>query len=68
MKLNISMPDEIIEKVDRKAKQLGLSRSAFLTLAASEKIMQSEVIEYMPQMLEAMKKVEGMKGNSEKLI
>ena len=34
MKTAISLPDELFRKVDRKARQLGLSRSEFLARAA----------------------------------
>ena len=57
MKANINLPEEVLEKTDKRAKALGLSRSAFITMTLSEKLMQTDVIESIPEMLKSIQKL-----------
>lgn len=59
---NINIPPEVLEKTDKRAKQLGISRSAFITMTLSEKLMQNDLIENLPTMLETMKKMAEKEG------
>lgn len=54
MKANVNIPEDVLEKTDKRAKLLGISRSAFITMTLSEKLMQNEVVESIPQMLKIM--------------
>ena len=51
MKVSISVPDEVVQKADYRAKQLGISRSAFITMTLSEALMQKEFMQNMPELL-----------------
>lgn len=55
MKANINIPEDVLEKTDKKAKALGISRSAFITMTLSEKLMQTDLMDSLPQMLETLK-------------
>ena len=57
MKANINLPEDVLEKTDKRAKALGLSRSAFITMTLSEKLMQTDVIESIPEMLKSIQKL-----------
>lgn len=56
-KITMNLPDDILEKADKRSKQLGISRTAFITMTISEKLMQSELIEGLPEMLATYKKM-----------
>ena len=55
MKANINIPEDVLQKTDKKAKALGISRSAFITMTLSEKLMQTDLMDSLPQMLETLK-------------
>ena len=57
MKANINLPEDVLEKTDKRAKALGLSRSAFITMTLSEKLMQTDLMDSIPKVLEAMSKL-----------
>lgn len=57
MKANINLPEEVLEKTDKRAKALGLSRSAFITMTLSEKLMQTDIIDNLPKMMQALNKL-----------
>lgn len=54
-RLNVSIPDEVLSRLDVAAKKLGLSRSSYLTMAAAEKMKQDDVMDLMPKLMEQMK-------------
>ena len=56
---NVNIPEEVLEKTDKRAKALGISRSAFITMTLSEKLMQTDVIESIPEMLKSIQKLAG---------
>lgn len=61
-KANINIPEEVLQRTDKKAKSLGISRSAFITMTLSEKLMQTDVMESLPEMLASMKKIAEKEG------
>lgn len=54
---NVNIPEEVLQKTDKRAKSLGISRSAFITMTLSEKLMQTDLIDNIPKMLDAMNKI-----------
>ena len=62
MKANVNIPEEVLEKTDKRAKALGISRSAFITMTLSEKLMQSDLMDSIPKMLESMKLISENEG------
>ena len=49
---NITLPDEVIAAADQKAKEFGLSRSAFIASAIQFKIQYDALVSQLPAMLE----------------
>ena len=48
MRLNITINDELLEKIDEYAKSKYMSRSAFLAMAADTYINQANVMDNLP--------------------
>lgn len=55
IKITMNLPEEVLEKADKRAKQLGISRTAFITTAVSEKLQQADVLEFLPELLANMR-------------
>lgn len=55
MRVQVNLPEPVVEQADIKAKQLGLSRSAFISMAICERVRQDTVMDLMPQMLAGLK-------------
>lgn len=51
MRLNISMDEELVKKVDEAAKKMHVSRSAYISFAVSQKMQADEMLQNMPELL-----------------
>lgn len=58
MRLNISIDENLVPKIDEVAKEMGLSRSAFLSVAVNQYIMQNDAMKMMSDMPALMQKLE----------
>lgn len=67
-KITMNISDEILEKTDKRASQLGITRTAFITMTISEKLMQSDALESLPEMIETMRKMTGNDGKTLKFM
>ena len=47
---NISLPDEVMERLDKESKAIGLNRSAYISMALNEKWRNDEVIKVIPEL------------------
>lgn len=47
---NISLPDEVMERLDKESKALGLNRSAYISMALNQKWQNDEVIKAIPEL------------------
>ncbi len=47
---NISLPDEVMERLDKESKAIGLNRSAYISMALNEKWRNDEVIKAIPEL------------------
>lgn len=66
-RLNISIDEEVIEKMDSFAKKKGLSRSALLTVSVNEYLnAQEKLPEYLAQLDELKKLIDDAKLNATK--
>lgn len=63
MRINMNMPEELVKKVDERAKELYLSRSAFITMAVSEKLQADDVVKIMPDVLSAINNLKNMEDS-----
>lgn len=57
---NISLPDEVMNRLDEEARKLGLNRSAYISMALNVKWQNEEVIKLMPQMIDAINLAKSM--------
>ena len=57
MKVNITLNDELLEKIDKKADDMFMSRSGFIALSCTEKLQNMEAIEMLGQMTTAFKAI-----------
>lgn len=51
MRLNISINDDLLQKIDEYAKSKYMSRSAFLSMAADTYINQANVMDNLPALM-----------------
>lgn len=50
MRININVPDDLVKKVDEKAKQMFVSRSAYISMAMSQKVQSDDLLDVLPEM------------------
>lgn len=55
MKINVNIPEKVLEQTDIRAEKLGISRSSFITMTLSEKLMQTDMIESFPEMINTIR-------------
>lgn len=66
MRLNITMKENLVKEIDKVAKEMGVSRSAFLAFAAARMVQNDKMVEIMPELVDAVKMiVENDKSNNE---
>lgn len=56
MRVNVNLSEELVKKIDKKAKGMYISRSAYIATALSQKLQADEVTEHMPDMIDTLKK------------
>lgn len=59
-RLSISLQDELVDEIDKVADSMGLNRSAFITVAVNNYIMQNEAMKMMNDMPALMKKLDDL--------
>ena len=66
MRINITMNDKLVKEIDKAAKEMYVSRSAFLALAAAKMIKEDKMVEIMPELIAAVRMiVEHDKSNND---
>ena len=55
MKVNVNIPENVLQQTDKRAEKLGISRSSFITMTLSEKLMQTDMIESFPEMINTIR-------------
>lgn len=51
MRVNVNINEDLLTKIDAAARKLHVSRSAYISLAVSDKLRQEEVLSSFPEML-----------------
>ena len=68
MRISITLPDEVIAKVDALAKEMGLTRSGCISMLISKEAKEAQIVRYMPIMMDAYQneqlKLQEISGNS----
>ena len=68
MKVGISLKESVVEKIDKKAEEMGVSRSAYISMAIAEKMKQDDVVESLPEMLASMRKMADKEWKQQKIF
>lgn len=55
MRINITMNEELVKKIDEVASKIYVSRSAYIAFAVSQKIQQDKMLDNMPELMQTMK-------------
>ena len=58
MRINITLDEELVKKIDEVASKMYVSRSAYIAFAVSQKIQADKLMEYMPELTQSMKSME----------
>ena len=54
MRINYNCPDELLAKIDNRAKELSMNRSAYMNMAIARQIESEEALKNLPYMLETI--------------
>ena len=57
MRLNISMDEDLVKKVDEAANRMHVSRSAYIAFAVSQKMKADEMLNNMPEVLRLLREI-----------
>lgn len=55
MRINVNLSEELIQKIDEKAKSMYISRSAYIATALAEKLQSDDVMNMLPEFTKVMK-------------
>lgn len=62
-KINMNLPDELINKLDEKAKSLYMTRTSYVIMALTQKIQSDEVVESLPEFKKAISELTQIGNN-----
>lgn len=54
MRINITISEELVRQVDERAKQMFISRSAYISTALSQKMQADDAMRMLPEMAKTM--------------
>lgn len=52
--INVSLPDEVFLRLENESKAIGISKSAYISMALTSKWQSDEVVKNLPKITEAM--------------
>ncbi len=55
MRINITMNEELVKKIDEVASKMYVSRSAYIAFAVSQKIQADKMVDNLPELAQTMK-------------
>lgn len=58
MRINITLDEELVKKIDEVASKMYVSRSAYIAFAVSQKMQQDIMMENLPAMLQSLKDIQ----------
>lgn len=64
---NISLPEYVVQTADRKATELGISRSAFIATAIQFKVQYDDMVRELPKMMQILQDVKSGKMNTDQM-
>ena len=51
MRLNYNCPDELVAKIDARAKELAMNRSAYMNMALARQLESEELMKNLPRLI-----------------
>lgn len=60
-KVSLTIPEGLLERIDKKAEELSLSRSSYITMKLAESEKQETAIESLKDLIQTIKDKEGKK-------
>lgn len=51
MQFNVNLDKELVQKIDKRASELYISRSAYISMCLAKSLLQDEIMSKMPQMM-----------------
>ena len=51
MRVNINIDEDLLKRIDKKAKSLSMSRSAYISLSCSQYLKSDELLEVIPDLM-----------------
>lgn len=66
-RINVTFSPEVLDKVDKRANEYGLSRSAFIAYCVNRQLETEEMVSHLPMMLDVLKeqgKLEALKSKN----
>jgi metal-responsive CopG/Arc/MetJ family transcriptional regulator len=67
IRCNISLPSELLEKIDKACEELGCARSVYIGMAVRAKLNSDAMFEQMPEMVSMMHDIMQMAKKAEAL-
>ena len=61
-KANISLPDDVMQRLDNEAKKYGINRSAYISMTLNQKWENEKVISQLPTIAEIAKRLPVVEG------
>lgn len=56
MRVNLLMPDDLVAKLDERARYLNISRSAYINMSVSRQLDVDQMSKNLPSLIEALNK------------
>lgn len=54
MKININVSDDLLKRIDDKAKSLNITRTAYICMSVSNQLNQDSMIDMLPKILDTL--------------
>lgn len=64
--VSLSLPNDLLERADIKAKELSVSRTTLIKIALNEYLKQQDALTHLPEYIEEMKKLQNTIDNQSK--
>lgn len=67
MRVNINLSEELVEKIDERAKAMYISRSAYIATALTQKMQADDAMTMLPELSKALKDAMQMQAEKERM-
>lgn len=65
MRVNITLPDYLVEETDKRAAEAGMTRSGYIAAALHQKASYDDMFKNLPLMVQVLKDIESKIPNQE---